>query len=151
MKRHALFLFTCVNSFLFNWIKPVNSLLLYGCEIKHISTGLVTLAHCIIPTIKSLIYRATRGNNTLLITIHIVYNVEIILCTWWRHVSWCIEQKRCSEKYTKCFLETTECVRHDFRRVGSHIWEWLLNAVCGQLTLRDTPVNAVSANQRRAK
>ena len=47
---------------------------------------------------KILIYRATREkwylghHNGGWETENIVYNVENIHCTWWRHVSWCIEQ-----------------------------------------------------------
>ena len=38
---------------------------MYSCEIKHISTGLVALAHCIMPTIKSLYIERHEKNDTL--------------------------------------------------------------------------------------
>ena len=81
---------------------------------------------------KILIYRATREKSYLSHhnkgseTLHTVYKVEVNLRIWWRHVSWCVEQKICSEKCTEWFLEDKERVRHDFRRVGSHFWEWLV-------------------------
>ena len=46
-------------------------MLVYGCEIKHISTGLVALAHCIMPTIKSLYIERHEKNDTLYITMEV--------------------------------------------------------------------------------
>ena len=47
------------------------SLLVYGCDIKHIYTGLVALAHCITPRIKSLCIERHDKNHTLGITIKV--------------------------------------------------------------------------------
>ena len=44
---------------------------MYGCEIKHISTALFALAHCIIPTIKSLYIERREKNDTLDITLEV--------------------------------------------------------------------------------
>ena len=50
---------------------PNTSLLVYGCDIKHIYTGLVALAHCITPRIKSLCIERHEKNHTLGITIKV--------------------------------------------------------------------------------
>ena len=44
---------------------------MYSCEIKYISTGLVALAHCIMPTIKSLYIERHEKNYTLDITMEV--------------------------------------------------------------------------------
>ena len=44
---------------------------MYGCEIKHISTGLVALAHCIKPTIKSFYIERHDKKGTLGITMEV--------------------------------------------------------------------------------
>ena len=44
---------------------------MYGCEIKHISTGLVAFAHCIMPTIKSLYIERHEKNDTFDITMEV--------------------------------------------------------------------------------
>ena len=54
-----------------NNIKPDTSLLVYGCDIKHIYTGLVALSHCITPRIKSLCIERHEKNHTLGITIKV--------------------------------------------------------------------------------
>ena len=46
-------------------------MLVYGCEIKHIFTGLVALAHCIMSTIKSLYIERHEKNDTLDITMEV--------------------------------------------------------------------------------
>ena len=52
-------------------IMPDNLLFVYGGEIKHISTGLVALAHCIMTTIKSLYIERHKKNDTLDITMEV--------------------------------------------------------------------------------
>ena len=44
---------------------------MYGCEIKHISTGLVAFAHCIMLTIKSLHIERHEKNDTFDITMEV--------------------------------------------------------------------------------
>ena len=44
---------------------------MYGCEIKHISTGLAALAYCIMPTIKYLYIERHEKNDTLDITMEV--------------------------------------------------------------------------------
>ena len=46
-------------------------MLVYGCEIKHISTGLVAFTHCIMPTTKSLHIKRHEKNDTFDITMEV--------------------------------------------------------------------------------
>ena len=44
---------------------------MYGCEIKHISTGLVAFAHCTMPTLKALYIERHEQNDTFDITMEV--------------------------------------------------------------------------------
>ena len=52
-------------------MKPDNSFLVYGCEVKHISTGLVALAHSIMLKLKSLYIERHEKNDTFDITMEV--------------------------------------------------------------------------------
>ena len=106
-------------------------MLVYGFEIKHISTGLVILAHCIMPTIKSVYIKRHEKNDTLDIKMAVrrLYISFILSKLFSAHAGdmlvGVLNKKDVQKNKRSAFLKWKDVCDAIFDE-GSHFLEWLI-------------------------